>query len=213
MGKSSILDRLGFPIALGGYLLGQVGISLRSFPRGLCKITLCTSELINCLLFEMVASSRVAMNLPLSNEEQNAGDATLLQTKGQKAGWGGSSSSSFKMFFFCSSVSSFLIEIFAVYMGKKIDDRFHFFLPRWNVDFLFFTFKNPQEVFSVSTLILWTLWRLCWNMPWRLSTLSRWEKGQTSFELENTSFLQRCFELLNLKQPLQKKQEVMVLQF
>lgn len=65
------------------------------------------------------------MNLPLSNEEQNAGDATLLQTKGQKAGWGGSSSS-FLMFFFCSSVSSFLIEIFAVYMGKKIDDRFHF---------------------------------------------------------------------------------------
>lgn len=82
-----------------------MGISLRSFPRGLCKITLCTGELINCLLFEMVASSPVAMNLPLSNEEQNAGDATLLQTKGQKAGWGGSSSS-FLMFF---SVPVFLL--------------------------------------------------------------------------------------------------------
>lgn len=91
-----------------------MGISLRSFPRGLCKITLCTGELINCLLFEMVASSRLAMNLPLSNEEQNAGDATLLQTKGQKAGWGGSSSS-FLMFFLSQCFFFFDLDFYSLY--------------------------------------------------------------------------------------------------
>ena len=46
---------------------------------------------------------------PGSKEEQKTGDATLLQTEGQKAGWMGGSSSSFFYFksiyiFFCFSV-------------------------------------------------------------------------------------------------------------
>ena len=58
------------------------------------------------------------MNLPLSKEEQKTGDATLLQTEGQKAGWGLGTYFFFppvSVFFFFLVFTVYIYRIFAIF--------------------------------------------------------------------------------------------------